>query len=166
MAEGVRYQLYETSDGHVLFMASEREFWENFCRGVARPELFERWPGERFADHALGNRELQRELRDIFKTKTSAEWIAFSNEVNTPIAPVNTPKNIANDPQFQARLPWIPSARLGADELPIPIKVMDNEQPEPSHAPTVGEHTDDVLTRVLGYDEAKIAALRTAGALG
>lgn len=166
MAEGVRYQLYDTADGHVLFMASEREFWENFCRGIGRPELFERWPGEKFADHARGNRELQRELRDIFKTKTSAEWITFSSEVNTPIAPVNTPKTIADDPQFQERLPWISRTRLGADELPIPIKVMDDEQPEPTHAPTVGEHTDAVLSRVLGYDEAKITALRAAGALG
>ena len=33
MRDGVRYQFYETADGHVLFMASEREFWENFCAG-------------------------------------------------------------------------------------------------------------------------------------
>ena len=32
MRDGVRYQFYETADGHVLFMASEREFWENFCQ--------------------------------------------------------------------------------------------------------------------------------------
>jgi len=166
MAEGVRYQLYDSADGHVLFMASEQAFWKNFCEGIGRLDLFERWPGEKYADHARGNRELHRELREIFKTKTSAEWITFSNEVNTPIAPVNTPKTIADDPQFRERLPWIPSARLGADELPIPIKVMDDEQPEPSHAPTVGEHTHTVLTGVLGYDEAKVAALREAGALG
>ena len=33
MREGVRYQIYESTDGHVLFMASEREFWQNFCDG-------------------------------------------------------------------------------------------------------------------------------------
>jgi crotonobetainyl-CoA:carnitine CoA-transferase CaiB-like acyl-CoA transferase len=166
MREGVRYQIYDTADGHVLFMASEREFWENFCRGVGRADLFERWPGEKYADHARNNRELQAELRDIFKTKTTDEWIAFSNEVNTPIAPVNTPKTIAADPQFRARLPWISRDRLGADELPIPIKVLDDEQPVPEHAPTVGQHTDDVLARVLGYDDARLASLREAGALG
>ena len=166
MREGVRYQIYETTDGHLLFMASEREFWENFCRGVGRMDLFERWPGEKFADHARNNRELQTVLRDIFKTKTTNEWLAFSNEVNTPIAPVNTPKTIAADPQLQERLPWISKDRLGADELPIPIKVLDDEQPVPEHAPTVGEHTDEVLSRVLGYDDTRMAALREAGALG
>jgi crotonobetainyl-CoA:carnitine CoA-transferase CaiB-like acyl-CoA transferase len=166
MREGVRYQIYETQDGHVLFMASEREFWENFCRGVDRMDLFERWPGEKFADHARGNKELHAELREIFLTKTSSEWIAWSNEVNTPIAPVNTPKTIADDPQFQDRLPWIPRERLGADELPMPLKVLDDAQPVPTKAPTVGEHTDAVLDDVLGYDRAKIAELRATGALG
>jgi len=72
MREGVRYQIYESSDGFVLFMASEQAFWKNFCEAVGRHELFERWPGSKFADHARGNRELQRELRTIFQTKTSA----------------------------------------------------------------------------------------------
>jgi crotonobetainyl-CoA:carnitine CoA-transferase CaiB-like acyl-CoA transferase len=166
MKEGVRYQMYESSDGHVLFMASEQEFWKNFCAGVGRMELFERWPGSKFADHARNNRELQRELREIFKAKTSAEWIRFSDEHNTPIAPVNTPKTIANDPQFQERLPWYPASRHGADMLPFPVKIIDEALPEPAMAPTVGEHTDAVLKRVLGYDDARIRGLREGGALG
>ena len=52
MKEGVRYQMYDSADGHVLFMASEQAFWKNFCEGVGRTDLFERWPGEEFADHA------------------------------------------------------------------------------------------------------------------
>ena len=166
MKEGVRYQIYESSDGHVLFMASEREFWKNFCEGMGRSELFERWPGAKFADHARGNRELQRELREIFATKSSAEWIEFGNVHNTPIAPVNTPKSIAEDPQFRHRFPWYPASRHGADMLPFPVKLAEEELPEPARAPTVGEHNDAVLGEVLGYDAAKIAGLKEAGALG
>ena len=166
MKEGVRYQIYESADGHVLFMASEQAFWKNFCAGVGRPDLFEKWPGSKYADHARGNRELQRELRTIFKSKTSAEWIEFGSKQNTPIAPVNTPKTIAKDPQFQARLPWLPAAKHGADMLPFPVKVIGEQLPEPTMAPTLGEHTDRVLAEVLGYDTDKIAALRKAGVLG
>lgn len=167
MREGVRYQIYATSDDrHVLFMASEQAFWKNFCRGVDRMDLFERWPGSKYADHARGNTELQAALRDIFATRTMAEWLDFGIEVNTPIAPVNTPANIGEDPQFAARLGWIPASELGADELPNPIKVVGGELPRPSHAPSVGEHTDAVLREVAGYDDERIAALRDAGALG
>jgi crotonobetainyl-CoA:carnitine CoA-transferase CaiB-like acyl-CoA transferase len=146
-------------------MASEQAFWKNFCEAVGRPELFETWPGSKYADHARGNRELQRELREIFRTKTSAEWIALGDAKNVPIAPVNTPKSIAEDPQFRHRFPWIPASRLGADQLPFPVKFPGEELPTPAKAPTVGEHTGQVL-RELGLEEDAIARLRAAGALG
>ena len=166
MRHGVRYQIYESKDGFVLLQASEREFWKNFCTGVGRGDLFERWPGAKFADHAPGNRELQAELRDIFGTRTSAEWVAFGDEHNTPIAPVNTPQTLADDPQFQDRLPFYPREALGAEQLPLPIKLLGEDLPVPTKAPTVGQHTDDVLREVLDYDDERVRTLRADGALG
>src|SRR5581483_9402591 len=166
MQGGVRYQFYESSDGHVLFMASEQEFWKNFCHGVGRDDLFEKWPGSKYADHARGNREMQRELRDIFKTKTTAEWVQFGTDHNTAIGPANTPKTIVDDPQFQDRLPWLPGDRLGTEQLPTPLKYLDAELPPVEKAPTVGQHSEAVLRDVLGYDDTRIKELREAGALG
>jgi crotonobetainyl-CoA:carnitine CoA-transferase CaiB-like acyl-CoA transferase len=166
MRGGVRYQIYESADGHVLFMASEQAFWRNFCEGVGRADLFESHPGSKYADHARGDIELRKELREIFRTKTTQEWIKFGIDVDTPIAPVNTPKTIADDPQFQHRLPWIPREQLGCEQLPTPLKFADVGLPQPTMAPTVGQHTDEVLREVLGYDDAAVAAKRAAGALG
>jgi len=166
MRDGVRYQFYVTKDDrHVLFMASEQEFWKNFCAGVGRDDLFEKWPGNQYGDHAKGNRELQTILRDIFLTKTAAEWILFGDEHNTPLAPVNTPQTIADDPQFQDRFEWMAVEKVGAAMLGTPIKFMDVDMPQMTKAPTVGQHTDEVLESVLGYDAARIAALREAGAI-
>lgn len=166
MKEGVRYQMYESADGHVLFMASEQAFWKNFCEGVGRMDLFEKWPGSKYADHARGNRELQAVLRDIFKTKTTKEWLDFSVKINTPIAPVNTPKNIVDDPQFQDRFKIMGHEEHGADMLGFPVKFVGEELPEPAKAPTVGQHSEAVLRDVLGYDDAKLAEIRQKGVLG
>ncbi len=167
MKEGVRYQVYRTADDrHVLFMASEQAFWKNFCQAVDRMDLFERWPGSKFADHARGNRELQRELRAIFATRTAAEWLALGGRADTPIAPVNTPRTLLDDPQFQDRFPLYPAAALGADELPGPIKFVGEDLPRPSRAPTVGQHTEEVLRDRLGWDAERIAGARAAGAFG
>ncbi|HQW19617.1 MAG TPA: CoA transferase [Rhodocyclaceae bacterium] len=166
MKEGVRYQMYASSDGHVLFMASEQAFWKNFCEGLGRMDLFEKWPGSKFADHARGNRELQAALRDIFKTRTTSEWLDFSVKANTPLAPVNTPKNIVNDPQFKDRFKVLPHAQHGADMLGFPVQFVGEEMPAPAKAPTVGQHSDEVLRDVLGYDAGKIAAIRANKALG
>ena len=166
MRAGVRYQIYQASDGHVLFMASEQAFWKNFCACVGRLDLFEKWPGSKYADHARGNRALQAELRDIFRAKSCAEWLRLGDEQNFPIAPVNTPKTIVDDPQFQDRFPWYSQEKHGAEMLPFPVKFPGEELPEPGMAPTVGEHTEAVCRSVLGYDAERVAALRSAGAFG
>ena len=165
MWEGVRYQIYETTDGHILFMASERAFWENFCKGVDRMDLFERWPGSQYADHARNNTELQEDLKKIFKTRSSVDWLDFGQEKNVPIAPVNNHETVAEDPQFSHRMPFISQDELGADQLPLPIFV-DGELPSsPTRAPKVGEHTDEILTE-LGVDQKRIDDLRSKGAVG
>ncbi len=166
MRDGVRYQLYESADGHILFMASEQAFWRNFCEGVGRMDLFESHPGSKYADHAVGDVELRRQLREIFSSRTTAEWIAFGEQHNTPIAPVNTPRTIADDPQFQDRLKWLPADSHGADLVPTPLKFLDQALPDPSLAPRLGEHSEAVLREVLGCDDERIGALRRSGALG
>jgi crotonobetainyl-CoA:carnitine CoA-transferase CaiB-like acyl-CoA transferase len=162
MRNGVRYQIYSSANGHVLFMASEQEFWKNFCTGVGRPELFERWPGSRYGDHAPGNVELQAILTEIFAGRTTSQWIEFSDAHNTPIGLVHTPQSVAGDPQFRHRFSWLPAERLDADMLGYPVKVAGHDLPEPSKAPDPGQHTDDVLVE-LGYDAEQIAGLRTDG---
>jgi crotonobetainyl-CoA:carnitine CoA-transferase CaiB-like acyl-CoA transferase len=166
MEAGVRYQFYATNDGHILFMASEREFWKNFCAGIERNDLFERWPGSQYGDHARNNTELRVILRDVFATRSTQEWLAFGLEHNTPIAPANSPKTLYADPQFQDRFELLPASEVGADMLPTPIKFVDEHLPMPTKAPTVGQHTEQVLHDVLGWDDAQIAAARDAGAFG
>ena len=78
---------------------------------------------------------------------------------------VNTPQTLADDPQYQDRFPWIPAERLGADQQPSPIKYLDVDVPLPTKAPTVGQHTDEVLREVLGLDPAQIAQLREQKAI-
>ncbi len=167
MVEGVRYQVYETSDHqHVLFMASEQAFWKNFCEGLDRMDLYDRWPGSKYADHARGNRELQAELRAIFATRTAKDWLDFGGRVNTPIAPVNTPKTLLDDPQFADRFSLLSTEEVGAEQLFTPLHFVGEDLPHPAKAPTVGQHTEAVLRSVLGYDDNRIAAAREGGAFG
>ncbi|MFM7783340.1 MAG: CaiB/BaiF CoA transferase family protein, partial [Gammaproteobacteria bacterium] len=85
MREGVRYQYYRSADGYVLFMASEQRFWRNFCEGLGRLDLFERWPGKRYGDHARGNAELRAILREIFLGRSTQAWVDFGLAHDTAI---------------------------------------------------------------------------------
>jgi crotonobetainyl-CoA:carnitine CoA-transferase CaiB-like acyl-CoA transferase len=50
--------------------------------------------------------------------------------------------------------------------LPFPVRYLEEELPTPTRAPTVGEQSDAVLERILGYDADRIAKLREDGVLG
>jgi crotonobetainyl-CoA:carnitine CoA-transferase CaiB-like acyl-CoA transferase len=148
-------------------MASEQKFWKNFCAAIGREDLFAAKPGEKLASHALGDLELRRELAAIFATKTTAQWVAIGQQHDVTISPVNTPETIAADPQFADRMPFGPASRLIADQLPFPVRVVGEQPPAAATAaPTAGQHTEQILTEVLGYDAQRIAALRDCGALG
>jgi crotonobetainyl-CoA:carnitine CoA-transferase CaiB-like acyl-CoA transferase len=166
MESGVRYNFYESADGFILFMASEREFWKNYCAGIGREDLFEKWPGSQYGDHARGNQELRAILRDEFKKKTTQEWLDFGLEHNTPIVVANTPKTLLDDAQFKDRMPLLPKEQVGADMLPTPIKFIGEEMPMPTMAPTVGQHTEKVLRETLGWSDEQIEKARAAGAFG
>jgi crotonobetainyl-CoA:carnitine CoA-transferase CaiB-like acyl-CoA transferase len=165
MAGSVRYQIYESADGHVLFIASEQSFWKNFCDGIGRTDLFDAHPGAQYADHAIGDTALRAELTTIFRTRTTQQWLEFGVSVDKAIAPVNTAQTIAADPQFQHRLPWLSADELGCEQLPTPLK-FGVPLPAPTMAPTLGQHTDEVLAEVLGYNPETLAAKRAAGAFG
>jgi crotonobetainyl-CoA:carnitine CoA-transferase CaiB-like acyl-CoA transferase len=147
-------------------MASERAFWENFCRGIGRPDLFDAHPGSTYADHAVGNVVLRRQLQAIFETRTTREWVDFGVQANTPISPVNDGSSILADPQFQDRFPWLEAEQHGADLMPLPIHLVGDELRRPAPAPTLGQHTDEILADLLGYSAERTAELRRVGAVG
>jgi crotonobetainyl-CoA:carnitine CoA-transferase CaiB-like acyl-CoA transferase len=56
--------------------------------------------------------------------------------------------------------------QTGCEQLMFPLNIDGEEAPIPTKAPGIGEHTDAVLQRVLGYESQRLAALHESGALG
>ena len=61
---------------------------------------------------------------------------------------------------------FYPADKIGAEQLPLPVYVNGKLPPCPTMAPAVGEHTDEVLSRVLGKSAADVEKLRKDGVLG
>jgi len=166
-SDAVRVQYYETSDGrYVMFQPLEEKFWRNFCRAIERPDLRARSSGKP-TDVANVDEELRAELATIMKAKTQAEWVAFFIEHDVPGMPVHTLPELIEDPHFQARgnLATLEDPELGPLVMPAtPIKLPDQTY-ELKPAPLLGQHTDEVLSVLPGYDAARLAALRQRGAI-
>lgn len=163
MKDGVRYQFYETADSYILFMASEQEFWKNFCEGIGRSDLFQRWPGTTYADHAIGNDELRTELIELFRSESTEYWAEFGDRHNTAIVPANSSKTLPADPHFRQRTQWLTAETHGADMLPIPLKFSGTELDPPGRAPKAGQHTKQILRDLLERSDDEIGRLIAAG---
>ena len=101
------------------------------------------------------------------KTRTQAEWIDFFIDQNVPGMPVHTLPELVDDPHFQARgnLATVEDPQLGHVVIPTtPIKLPDQTY-EVRPAPLLGEHTDDVLLALPGYDAGRLAGLRELGVI-
>jgi crotonobetainyl-CoA:carnitine CoA-transferase CaiB-like acyl-CoA transferase len=164
-ARDVRYQYYDAADGPVLLMATETRFWQNFCHAIERDDLFARWPGRAHADHDYGNDELRAELRAIFATRTRSDWVALFIEHDIAGAPVYRGGETQADPHFAARGLWLDPKTHGLRLIGPPLRIDGEIAVSPRAAPSGGQHGDDILRRVLGYDDERIATLRRAGAV-
>jgi crotonobetainyl-CoA:carnitine CoA-transferase CaiB-like acyl-CoA transferase len=166
MKDSVRYQYYDTSDDRtILFQASERHFFEKFCRAVEREDLLEGDLGAEFGEHASGDLELRAQLAGIFKTRTQAEWVDFFLAVDVPGAPVHRVGELPEDVNFRARadINEVDHPVAGPiRQLGTPIKT-DAPLGGMGPAPSSGQHSDEILRDVLRYDAARIASLRDAG---
>ncbi len=162
----VRYQYYASADGMVLLMATETRFWRNLCQAVDRMDLFERWPGKAHADHDYGNDALREELTQLFALRSTAEWLALFVEHDVAGAPVYEAGETHRDAHFEARDLWIDSDTHLIPLLGSPVRVAGERAVASRPAPAAGADGERILREVLGYDTARVDALRAAGALG
>jgi crotonobetainyl-CoA:carnitine CoA-transferase CaiB-like acyl-CoA transferase len=157
------FNVYQTSDGGWFSIgAIEPWFFANLCKVMGKEE----W-ASRQHDRSL-HPEMHEHFTAQFKTKTREEWFRILTEVDVCAAPILSLDEVFVDPHNVARgmVLDVPHPTLGSvKQVGIPTKFSDTPGAVRSTAPTVGQNTDAVL-RGLGYDDARIAALREAGAAG
>jgi len=99
---------------------------------------------------------------------TMDEVCGALHEAGIPAAPVRTIPEVAKDPHLWEREILVKTEDAVAGEMYLPgATVKLSKTPaRVGPVPTVGQHTDEVLGGLLGYDSAALAALRSAGAIG
>ncbi|MBI3089137.1 MAG: CoA transferase [Candidatus Tectomicrobia bacterium] len=164
----VPYQAFKTADSYIVVVTSvEERFWANFCRAVGLEELAEEPRFLTNQQRGAHRDELIPLLEERFLAKTSEEWLARLNEADVPCGPVNTIDRAFQEPQVLARnmVVDVPHPRSGTVMKVIgnPIKVSAQKTERFVCAPSLGEHTESILTSLLGYSAEQVAALRREG---
>jgi len=148
-----------------MFLQGDR-YWPQFCRLLGRDDLVD---DPRFADLAarrVNGQACVAELDAVFAARTFAEWKELLADLDAPWAPVQSVREVIDDPQVAAN-GYVGEVSLDdgqAYRLPtVPVQ-LDEQAPALRRAPEHGEHTEAVLQE-LGYDWDRITELRDGGVI-
>ena len=162
----VPYQAFQTSDGYIILAVGNDAQFARFCELAGRPELSADERFEKNSSRVKHRAELIPQVVEIMSGKSSADWLEALNSRGIPCGPINNIEQVFDDPQVKFR-----GLRLGL-EHPLAGKVASVANPirlsltpiEYRQAPPLlGQHTDEVLNKLLSLDTSALTQLREAG---
>src|SRR5476651_1265815 len=152
---------WETDPDAYIYFITQAPVWGEICDLIGKPE----WKTD--PDYAKPGARLPR-LRHIFatieewtKTKTKFEVMEICNKVDIPVGPILSMKEIAEEPSLRKTGTVVEVDHPGRGKyltVGNPIKMSDSLT-EVKRSPLLGEHTDEILTKVLGYAADELAAI-------
>jgi len=163
----VPYQVFPTSDGHVILGANNDAQFRRLCECAGAPALA---ADPRFATNALRLQhrvELIEIVSALTRKQTTQHWVDGLEAAGLPCGPVNTIDRVFEDPQVRHRGMKIAMAHP-AGEAPLigsPLKLSETPVSYRRPPPTLGEHTDEVLAQLLGLGADERRALRATGVI-
>ncbi len=170
----VPYQVFEVApapDGrkdHVILAVGNDGQFAKFCEVAGRPELARDPRYARNQDRVRHRAELVPLLEAILRSRPKADWLAALEAAKVPCGAINDLAEVFADPHVAARgmvTTWDHPLRAGLRLVSSPIKMEATPVRTELPPPLLGQHTDEVLADVLGWDADRIAALRAQGVI-
>ena len=162
------YQPFRTKDGWLTLGAASQQLWEKFCVVLELPDL-KRDP--RFAtgaERVKHRKELAALLQAQFDRDTTAHWLSRLEAAGVPAGPILTYDQVFADPQVRHREMVVEVDHPVAGRsrvLGVPIKLGETPASVRRPAPTVGQHSTEIL-KTLGYSDEELARLRAEAVIG
>jgi len=161
--------LFHAKDKAFIINCGTTRLFQRVFEAIGRPDIAND-PGFQARSDRLARRdELFAILEEAFGAEPLAYWVPRLRSAGVPIGVVRNVAEAIESPEVRDRrlLSRIPHPVLGwLPNVATPLRMSGTPVRNPVAAPSVGEHTDQILKEVLGYDESAIGQLKEAGALG
>ena len=156
------YQCIAAADGYMTIGAAQQNFWERFTDVIAHPELRNDPRFKTNADRVTNNAALIALIEAEMIKRPKAHWLSELEKVGIPCGPVLNYDEVFTDPHILARDMYVATDHPRAGEfrtLGVPVKLSHTPGAVRRAAPTLGQHTDEVLSPVVRQDRAGRAKL-------
>ena len=160
---------FMTEDGSWIVIAVGNDvLWARFCEVIGKEDLIH---DPRFATNPArteNRSELTAILSDTMKERTSKQWAGLFESAGLPYSPLNTVKEICEDPYIRHRDMLVEIDQPGIGPMKMvgsPIHLSETPGGVYSPAPMLGEHSGEVLREVLGYTEDAVERLARDGVI-
>jgi len=161
--------LFQADDGPFYVAASnDRLFRRLLLEVLKRPDIANDPEFSTPKARAANKVKLRQVMEGLFKGKTRDQWVSELKAANVPSGPLRTVAEAFVSPEIAARelVSGLPHPIAGTvPNIAPPLRLSETPIADPVAAPLLGQHTDEVL-KELGYDAAKISALKSSGACG
>ncbi len=161
------YQAFRTRDGYLNIGAANQPNWERMCRAIGRADLLEDARFATNADRMQNLGALAATLEETFAQNPTAHWLELLEKASVPSGPIYDLSEVYTDPQVLARDMVVETPHPAAGtvrNIGIPVKLSESPGAICSPAPTLGQHTDEVLAE-FGFPDTEIVRLKACGAV-
>ncbi len=161
----VPYQVFATSDGHLILAVGNDSQFQRFCEAAGRQDLADSPLFKTNTLRLLNREQLITQINAVMKTRTKAAWLAVLEAANVPCGPINNLKEVFEHPQVQHRKMRVDMPHTSGGVAPLvanPMRLSETPVEYRLPPPMLGEHTEQVLKELLGKSDAQIETLKAA----
>ena len=160
---------YQTKDGWVIIAATNENMWVRLSESIGKSEWLTDDRFQTRLDRTRNNAEaLESELSEWFSDKTMGEAVEILSSNGVPCSPVNTTAQAAVDPHLADReiIMEVPDPVAGSIHVSGKMIKFGRTEMVVGSAPVVGQHSEEILSAVLGYSEQRINELTNDQVIG
>ncbi|WND03490.1 CaiB/BaiF CoA-transferase family protein [Temperatibacter marinus] len=159
------YEVFDTKDDDKVFVGVVSDTqWVVFCESFSLEELAHHPDYAKNADRVAQRDTLIPQIKALFKSYTKTELMAKLETTGLPFAPITRPQDLIEDPHLNAQDGMIELTLSDGSlaKLPaLPIEMKGERLKLHTDLPTIGEHTNEVLSS-LGYSDEMIKQMKNA----
>ena len=160
---------YQSKDGWVILAATNENMWVRLSESIGKSEWLTDDRFQTRLDRTKTNAEaLESELSEWFSGKTMGEAVEILSSNGVPCSPVNTTAQAAVDPHLTDReiIVEVPDPVAGSIHVSGKMIKFGRTEMVVGSAPVVGQHSEEILSELLGYSEERINELNNNQVVG